>query len=140
MTIIFDFNRTIYDPDAGALVPGALVLLQNLFAKGHTLFLVSKLEAGREAALEHLGIRHFFTDAKFVENKREALEEIIRASPPPVYVMGDHLHDEIRAGNALGARTIWLKRGRFMNLIPEGKDDEPWRTVDDLMHIEELIA
>lgn len=140
MTIIFDFNRTIYDPDTGALVPGALALLQNLSAIGHKLYLVSKFEAGREAALDELGIARYFEAASFVDDKRNAFEKIIRASAAPVFVIGDHLHGEIRIGNSLGAKTIWLRRGRFAHLTPEEKDDEPWRVIDDLMQAEELIV
>lgn len=140
MTIIFDFNRTIFNPETGSLLSNALEVLKTLRGRGHTLYLVSRLEPGREAALSDLGIDGYFKEAKFVNDKREALKEIISASPSPTYVIGDYLHDEIRAGNELGAKTIWLKRGRFADLIPKNKDEEPWHTIDDLMEVLELIA
>src|SRR4051812_25023474 len=46
MTIIIDFNRTIYDPEVGELLPGALDLLQTLQGAGHELYLVSRIEVG----------------------------------------------------------------------------------------------
>ncbi|MES2006772.1 MAG: HAD hydrolase-like protein [Patescibacteria group bacterium] len=139
MTIIFDFNRTLFNPDTRALMPGAFELLQGLFTQGHTLALISRLEADREDTFRNLKIEQFFSSVEFVEEKGEALKKIITASLPPVYVVGDHLHDEIRAANRLGAKTIWFKRGRFANLVPEEKDDEPWRVIDDLMQVKGLI-
>lgn len=139
MTIIFDFNRTLYNPETAALMPGALQLLEALRATGHTLYLVSKKEAGREAKPETLGINSFFTQMYFVEEKGEALKKIISASPTPVFVVGDYLYEEVRIGNKLGAKTIWFKAGRFANLLPEEADDEPWRSVTSLEEVLPLI-
>ena len=136
MTIIYDFNRTIFDPETGTLMDGALTLLQIHTAEGHTLHLVSKREADREATLARLGIGKYFDSVQFVEEKQDALKALIEAAETPVYVIGDHLHSEIRLGNRLGARTIWLKRGRFADLRPEGPDDMPWRTIS---HLGELL-
>lgn len=136
MTIIFDFNRTVFDPDSGALVPGALRLLTTLKERGVPLHLVSKREAGRDDALQRLGIAHFFLSTSFVDDKEERLRELISESSDTTYVIGDHLHNEIRIGNRHGAKTIWLKRGRFASLTPESDEDHPWRTVSNLHEIE----
>lgn len=140
MTIIFDFNRTIYDPEQGTAMPGALELLRALKAAGHNLFLVSKLEAGREDALKTLGMSSFFAETFFVEEKGETLKKIIHASPTPVYVVGDYLYEEVRIGNELGARTIWLRAGKFKDLTPQGARDVPWRTIAHLQEVLPLIS
>jgi FMN phosphatase YigB (HAD superfamily) len=140
MNIILDFNRTLFDPETAALLPDALELLQDLHKKGHTLHLISRLEPGRETTLESLGIQVFFTSIAFVDNKEKPMAEVIKkAGGKCVYVIGDHLYGEIRIGNRLGAKTIWLKRGRFAGLMRTSLDDEPWRTVEHLKEIKELI-
>ncbi len=121
-------------------MPGALELLRALKGAGHNLFLVSKLEAGREETLTALGMSSFFEETFFVEEKGETLKKIISTSPSPVFLVGDHLYSEIRLGNKLGGKTIWLKVGRFANLLPEEPDDEPWRTVSSLEEVLPLIS
>ncbi len=130
--IIFDFNRTLYDPEAGAAVPGAIELLGALRARGEVLYLVSRLEPGREDILASLGLEDFFERVSFVHDKEAAIGESMRGSNGVVYVVGDHLHDEIRAGNRHGAKTIWLRRGKFAELKPESLMDVPWRTIEHL--------
>ena len=139
MTIIFDFNRTIFDPETNALVPFAYEALQIFKTQGIEMHLVSKLEVGREDALESLGVAEFFTTKSFVEDKETAMRALVTDATGPVYVVGDYLHNEIRIGNQLGTKTVWLKRGRFSNLQPETEHDIPWRTIEDLKHLPKLL-
>ncbi len=140
MNIIFDFNRTIYDPDTSTLVPGVLDVLTTFIARGAVLHLVSRREPGREVLLDDLGITQFFRSTSFANEKEVAIRQIIEASEGVVYVVGDHLHDEIRIGNRQGARTVWFKRGKFAGLVPEGSVDIPWRTIERMEDLVEHIA
>ncbi len=140
MTIIFDFNRTIYDPETDTSVPGAIEVLNTLYIRGETLHLISRREQGREKLLSDLGIEHMFASVSFVDEKEIAIQKIIRESSDPVYVVGDHLHDEMCAGNKHGARTVWLKRGKFAELQPETDADVPWRTIESMHELLEIIA
>ena len=135
MTILFDFNRTLYDPETGELMVGAYDLLSALSSNGHVLHLISKFEPERMESLQNLGIRNFFQSVSFVPDKSETMRKIIESSQDTVLVVGDHLHGEIRIGNRLGARTVWLKRGRFSSLEPEGPEDQPWATIEELTDI-----
>lgn len=134
--IILDFNRTIYDPDTAALSAGAQEMLDALAERGATLVLVSRREGDRATTLEELGMSRYFREVCFVDEKDAPLfERLIRAhaaSAEETYVIGDHLHSEIRTGNRVGARTIHVKQGKFAGLIPETAADEPWRTVSNL--------
>jgi len=138
MTIIFDFNRTLFDPETGLLLEGAQAVLAKHHGEGKTLHLISRKEGDRDETLERLGIKGFFTSVSFVEDKHEALRQRIASSEGPVYIVGDHLHTEIRFGNRYGAKTVWLKRGRFSNLLPETDEDIPWRTIGSLMELNNL--
>lgn len=137
--ILFDFNRTLFDPDTGSVVPGAHEVLAELKNAGATLYLVSRLEAGRADIVSELGLDPYFVGTAFVEEKNaELFENILQKYPTPrerVYVVGDHLHGEIRHGNTCLFRTIWLKRGRFKRLQPQTHGDVPWQTVEELSDI-----
>ena len=139
MTIIFDFNRTLYDPDTSTLVPGAFDICRTYFKKGYELHLVSYPESKRASLVQDLGIDQFFKTITFTEDKEKVIKKIIQESKGPVYVVGDHLHNEIRIGNRYGAKTVWLKRGRFENLKPEHVEDVPWRTITSLEEISAII-
>lgn len=139
---IIDFNRTVYDPDTGALVPGALSLLQSLSAR-MPVVLVSRNEPGRGDILNDLGIASFFSETIFTSAKSpELFLEIMerhRTHPQATLVIGDYISEEIAHGNIAGARTIRLKRGKFKGHMPKRPEEEAWRTVDDLSEIEGLL-
>lgn len=141
--VIFDFNRTLFDPDTNALLPGARELLEKLRARAIPLFLISKRDEGRPQLLKELDLEGLFEDTLFVERKDPALfREIahrVDANPINIYVIGDYLHKEIRSGNQAGMRTIWLKRGKFSELKPEIEADYPWKTIRELQEVHEII-
>src|SRR3989344_8916037 len=143
IAVIFDFNRTIYDPDTKAMLPGVRQLLSELRERSVPLYLVSKADESRPQVLKELGVGDFFMDSFFVERKDPALffEILNRAyvHPKQMYVVGDHLHKEIRCGNQCGMRTIWLKRGKFSDLEPAMEADHPWQTVSDMSEVFGLI-
>lgn len=140
---IIDFNRTIFDPVLGELLPYAKEMLLTLKKNGVLLSLVSRIEPGRSDILERFGLTALFDSTHFVESKSpELFLQIMtahRAAPEHTYVIGDYLHEEIRSGNSVGARTIWLHRGAFANLRQESPLDVPWREVKDLQEIIALI-
>ena len=139
---IIDFNRTIYDPETNTLVPGATEVLEFLADKKFTLVLISKKEAGRSERISNLGLNRYFAEMIFVDNKTPQLfREILSrygADPAQTYVLGDHLHQEMYAGNVVGAKTIHLKRGKFAGLKPH-KGEKPWKTITQLIQITELF-
>ena len=59
MKIIFDYNRTIFDPETDNLYLGVLELLQKLSSK-YELFLISRNEPTRKKRLEELNIKNYF--------------------------------------------------------------------------------
>lgn len=139
MTIIFDLNRTLFDPETGALVSGALSVLEHFYTKGYPLHLVSKREGGRDELIDDFDIRRFFTTVSFVEDKAVPVQKIKEESEGEVYVVGDYLKSEIRAGNMAGATTIWLRRGKFMEVNPEHEHEVPNHTIGELEELFELI-
>jgi FMN phosphatase YigB (HAD superfamily) len=93
------------------------------------MVLVSKQEDDRRDLLEQTGLSNFFAEIVFTSAKTpELFREVMDrygAKPCHVWVIGDYLHEEIRAGNQIGAFTIRLKRGVFAQMLPECADDIP---------------
>lgn len=141
--VIFDFNRTLYDPDTGELVAGARKVLDDLRARSIPLYLVSKKEEGRARILEDLGVKDAFAEIFYVSEKSPALFLKIakRAGldPADIFVVGDYLHKEIRSGNIAGMKTIHFKQGKFSGLEPETPADNPWRTIINISDSVALI-
>lgn len=142
--VIFDLNRTLYDPDTDTLLPGVLETLTCLSSHGVEMHVISRNEPGRENILGIQGISHFFRTVTFVEDKTpEVFAHLMESCREPLeamYVVGDYLHEEIRFGNQCGAKTIWLKRGKFSDLQPERPDDTPWKTITQFSEVLALIG
>lgn len=141
---IIDFNRTLYDPDTGGLIAYAEEMLKTLTDMGVRLVLVSKDEGGREDVLASLGITPYFAETVFTPKKTpELFVRLIEnhgSTIEETYVIGDYLAEEITHGNAAGLKTIRLVRGKFAHHMPSGAHDTPWRSVDSLHSVAELIA
>jgi FMN phosphatase YigB (HAD superfamily) len=138
MKILFDYNRTLFNPDAVALYPGVVDMLKNLSAKA-TLFLVSLGKPGRSDVFEQLGIASFFKKVAFVEEKTEEAFRDILGEPDTTFVVGDRLKGEIRIGNVLGYTTVWVKQGKFSEEIPSAQE-KPAFTINDIRELEKIIS
>lgn len=137
--LIFDFNRTIFDPDRGALYEGVLDLLVELQLE-RKLFLLSKLEGGREALLKDLGIDGYFQNTYFVERKTpDIIKKIVTEnglSADESMVIGDLISAELAAGREAGLGTIWVRQGKFADLTA---DFEPDHIVSSIQELRELL-
>lgn len=138
MNIIFDYNRTLFDPETQSLYPGVPVLLKSLSLL-HTLFLVSRKEPIRMQTIDQLGIAHLFTQVLFVEQKTPELFATLVSNPEGTLVVGDCLRSEIEAGNLFGATTVHIKQGMFRNELPAYPMQVPTYTLDSLDELPALI-
>jgi ribonucleotide monophosphatase NagD (HAD superfamily) len=141
MTILFDYNRTLFNPETESLYPGAVELLENLAPKA-MLLLVSKNEPTRSDKLERLGIKKFFKKVAFVDLKTEQLfKDLVSAAggTGPVLVVGDRVQGEIRVGKAAGFITVWVKQGKFAEILPT-EEETPTYTVNDIRELQKIIS
>jgi len=139
MKILFDYNRTLFNPDTDSLYQGALELLHDM-AKRHELILISRKEVGREEHMEKLGIRNYFKSVHFVEEKNEKLFKELAEGDTHVIVIGDRVKEEILIGNKLGFTTIWLQQGKFADERPSSPDEQPTHTVQTIAEIKKIIT
>jgi FMN phosphatase YigB (HAD superfamily) len=138
--IIFDFNRTLYNPESGELYDGVIELLEKLH-KEHHLFLLSKQEGGRGEFLRHLGIADYFEAIYFVREKTpDTFAEILSKhslAPEDCIVIGDRAQGELAAANQAGLDTIWVRQGIFADQMPEGY--VPMYTVGSVAALRDLL-
>lgn len=137
--IIFDFNRTIYNPENKELISGAFNVLTKIHSdKNNRLYLISRNEGKekREMILEQFGIKKYFKEIVFVDKKSVQLFKRIikleKVEKEQVYVIGDYLHEEIRYGNRCGVNTIWFRNGKFRNMKEECREDKPNKIITNI--------
>lgn len=132
-TIIFDFNRTLYNPDSDTLFPETLALLAYAKTCGYQLFLVGKTGEGRDTRIQELQLTDFFTTVYLVAEK--TLELFQKLSVGPTIIIGDRVRGEIMLGNQCGATTIWFKNGKFSTELPTTPTEEPTHTILSLAEL-----
>lgn len=140
--IVFDFNRTLYDPDGNSLMPHALECLENLKQKGWRLFLIGKGTASRENLIHELGLDRFFEKIIVKEEKELADFENLKNTFQDLefYSVGDRIKKEIVLSNTCNFKTIWFKNGKFATEEPEIPEEQPWKTIHDLGELEKALG
>lgn len=142
--IIFDFNRTLYDPERRVLVDDALVVLQTLCQRGFFLYLLSHAVPWRVRLLDESGLRQYFAKIAMGEHKTlDQVLEIIREAEADLaqsFMIGDRVKKEVVLGRAAGLKTIWVRQGKFSEECPSGQEEEPDFTVESLGEIIPLIT
>jgi FMN phosphatase YigB (HAD superfamily) len=131
------------------LFPGSLPLLRWLAACGVKNFIVSfgepkiqhekvnALGLDREPSITEI----FYADRGNLLTKEAAFRKIQQQMKLPsgqVLVVGDRPAREIRAGKALGMRTVRIHRGEFKSQKPTGPEEEPDFVVEDISQIRKL--
>jgi putative hydrolase of the HAD superfamily len=141
--IIFDFNRTLFDPEKQALVSGCVEMLKALGAQNFNLHLISMAAESRADLIKNLGLDAFFQTITICEKKTVGLfRKIIETAPTSVsqsFVVGDRVTKEISFGNALGLNTIWYRNGKFAQENPQAPTEYPTYTVTSLDQIPLII-
>ena len=140
MQIIFDYNRTIFNPETQELYPGVFELLNYLYNR-HDLFLISHIEKGREDVISGFGIEKFFKKIIFAESKSiQIFSEIIKTKTKQTIIVGDRIRGEIAIGNELRCITVWLKQGKFKEEGPRNKREKPTYTINDISELKEITG
>ncbi len=138
--IIFDFNRTLYQPELGQLVPKTKIVLAQLIQRGYSLVLVARAAPGRKNLIKRLGITPFFSKIITTTNKSQALfKRLAKGELQFCTVVGDRVRKEIAIGNDLHMRTIWLRRGMFSNERPRNKQEAPSKIIYRLSSLLKLL-
>ena len=118
--IIFDWKRTLYDPETRELTEGSREVLDVLYNRGVGLVLIGRGEEDMYEAVEQAGITHLFDTVTFTPIKNDGLfkDHIPAATPDSVLAVGDRAQKEVAFAKSLGAKAIWLRSGLFAGEMP----------------------
>lgn len=147
--IIFDWGRTLYDNERGALAAGVPGLLMTL-GQRYTLAIVSLVSgdyerrtAERRAVLRATALEPLFAAVRFVpaDKDRAYVDTLaeLGVQESEVAIVDDRARRGIAWGNRHGALTIWLRRGRFAAELPDAETGIPSHTIADLSELARLL-
>ncbi len=133
-TIIFDWKRTLYDPDTKSLIDGVLDLLEFIKSKGVPMILIGKGADEMHEEVDRLEVRRYFKNIVFAEGEKDinVFKGFVSTNPKETVFVGDRVRSELEIGNKLGATTIWVKQGRFADEEPQNGQQKPDYTVSSL--------
>lgn len=141
--IIFDYNRTLFDPEKEKLIQGSKILLTEALFKGYVLFLVTRAEATGIQSVEEMGLRDFFTEIIVSEKKNICdFKKLIARQDIDIsksFVIGDSVQAEIRLGNTLGITTLWFRNGKFKDTIPSKKSERPTFIIRNFREVKKIL-
>jgi len=140
--IIFDFNRTLYEPENKATFRGVREFLDD-YSKVYTLALIGKGDEKRKFLIEKLDIEKYFMNLILTEEKEacdflKCLKEL-NYSKEKTWSVGDRIKKEILISNKLGLKTIWFRNGKFSSEIPIRSEEYPNFTVESFQDIRKII-
>jgi FMN phosphatase YigB (HAD superfamily) len=140
-SIIFDWKRTLYDPDRQTLVDGAVDVLSYFYDRKILLYLIGKGNVEMYDETNRLDVAKYFTDILFVESTKDTkdfIKYIDVNNPQNTWVIGDRIRSEIAVGKSIGATTIWIKQSKFAGEIPENDSQKPNFIIENIREILEL--
>lgn len=148
-SIIFDWGRTLYDPDAEDLFAGVREILPEL-AIGHRLFIVSLASKGadeivrRKEMIKDFGIEEYFDDIFFAKEDKDFLyEELYQKHallPNETAIIDDRMIRGVAWGNRQGATTVWFRNGKFANEIPTKETGDPTYIISQFTELENIFS
>lgn len=141
--VIFDWKRTLYDPDRKNLVEGAVDLLESIKSKNIPMILIGKGGEDMQQEVDRLEVRKYFKYIIFAEGEKDPQvfkDYISEDEPKDTILIGDRVRSELAIGNGLGVTTIWVKQGKFATELPENRNQEPAYTVDNLAECLNIIS
>ncbi|MBP9773114.1 MAG: HAD family hydrolase [Candidatus Peribacteraceae bacterium] len=140
--VIFDYNRTIYNPEDDKLTAGAKALLDLFHKEGITLFLIAKGDDKRRARIQELGLEPYFK--KIVVNQNKSADDYANCKKDAqegteFFAIGDRVKEEIKYANENGIITIWFKDGKFSTEEPENDAEKPAFIIKNLSEAADII-
>lgn len=144
--IIFDWGRTLHDPERDVLFEGAQEILGRLAGKYH-LSLVSLAKSNtpedRRKQIDDSGIAHHFQEILVGGEDKDSMYDHLVTKlgfmPSEIAMVDDRVVRGIAWGNRTGATTIWMRRGKFADELPTPETKEPTKTITDLMDLAQIF-
>ncbi|MDP3639776.1 MAG: HAD family hydrolase [Nanoarchaeota archaeon] len=139
--ILFDLDDTLFDSssqmragheqeDVQRIVPFPGVLSFLASFPGKKALVTKETVLGlQQQKITVLGVGRFFDDVficQTIEEKKSRFRQVLaKYHPEKCWVVGDRLDAEIRFGNELGLKTIWLCHGKHREQKPQNGLEVP---------------
>lgn len=144
--LIFDWGRTLYDPDTKDVFPGVPEILKELHSR-YKLAIVCLATDGdterRMQVIRESGIEDLFSRILMAqEGKDELYEQVLSElsySPEQAIIVDDRTIRGIRWGNKHHATTIWMKRSKFSEEVPTEETGQPVHVITDIREIVTIL-
>ena len=143
-------RRTFLTVEVPAIrtLPGVAQLLDTLEGRCRLFLVTAGDPATQRAKIAQLDIGSRFDEMRFVsslegEDKDAAFVDLMQGhdlEAERCVCVGDRLVGEIRSGNHLGMRTVWLRRGEFSRMAPATPMDTPDFTISDPRELGTLLG
>jgi ribonucleotide monophosphatase NagD (HAD superfamily) len=139
--IVFDWKRTLYNPDDKTLIDGGLDLLELLKKSKIPLVLIGKGNSDMYLEVERLGVKDFFQDVIFHEGEKDSnlFMTYLSIDTKETLFIGDRVRSELEIGNKLGTTTIWVRQGKFAKEDPLSDSQKPTFVVNSLVELKEFL-
>ncbi len=148
--IFFDWGRTLHDPDTKHLFPETLDIISHCKSKNYKLGIISlaKHQSGqtkeeRTQTIQSFNLKPYFDFIEVTDQSKEDLyKELIakfKIKAKDLTVVDDRTIRGIAWGNKFGAKTIWLKRGKFSEELPNEGTGNPTHTIKNLLELREVL-
>jgi ribonucleotide monophosphatase NagD (HAD superfamily) len=140
--VIFDWKRTLYDPDSRELISGATELLEFLAENDVPMALIGKGGQEMHTELDRLSLRSYFFSVLYREGNKQPdwYVDTISGFHSGMIFVGDKPDSEIQVGNRLGSCTIRVRQGEFADEEPMTPEEVADYTVSSLRQTQQLIA
>lgn len=147
--VIFDWGRTLYDPETNALFAETRSTLEYLKERGYALAIVALATAGQAKIIERQEIikqeklEPFFDSIKFAVADKGAMyvttlqEQHVK--PADTTIVDDRVTRGIAWGVAHGCRTIWVQSGKFAHELPTLETGNPNFTVTSIGELRTIL-
>lgn len=142
--VIFDWGRTIYDKENEALFPETIKVLE-YFSKKYPLAIVSlaidgDIE-GRFAKIDKYDLKKYFKFILFhISDKDSLFKKAFKdfnLAPNEILVVDDYMK-RLAFPIKSGCITVWIKKGKFADQLPNKEIGEPTYTINNLSEILDL--
>jgi FMN phosphatase YigB (HAD superfamily) len=147
--VIFDWGRTLYNPEVHGLFPDTRVTLEYLKESGYNLAIVSLATAGHAQIEERLEIikeenlQPLFHSIKFDISDKDAMYvdtvQELHVDPADTIIVDDRVVRGIAWGILHGCKTIWVQSGKFAGELPNEKTGYPDHTVTTIGELRNIL-
>ena len=148
--IIFDWGRVLFDSEIKKEFPEAKRVLELCKARGYRLATVSLVSVHANSTLEERiriietsPLRHFFEMTAVTDTDKDAIldEAVLKLNLPreEILIVDDRMFRGIKYGNLRGHPTVWLKKGKFADELPNNETKLPTHVIASLEELADII-